>query len=281
MFGGPGSVLERTVFAQPALFALEVALFRLWESWGVCPGFLVGHSVGEVAVAYVAGGLGLVDACRLVVARGRLMEGTVPGVMVAVGVGEEEVLPLLGEGVSVAAVNGPGQVVLAGEEGAVLGVVGRFGGGRRLAVDRGFHSVLMEPVVEGFRGVLEGLEFGVLSVPVVSTVSGGVAVGGDLCSVEYWVRHVREAVRFGDAVGVLAGRGVVDVVEVGPGGGLSGVVKGSGWSGLVVPCLRSGRDERVSVLSAVGEVWVRGHGVDWSGFFGGLGGRGWGAGVGV
>ncbi|SEE44612.1 Acyl transferase domain-containing protein [Streptomyces griseus] len=172
--------VERTGWAQPALFAFEVALFRLVESWGVRPEVVAGHSVGEVAAAHVAGVLSLGDAVRLVEARGRLMEGLPEGgVMVAVGASEAEVVGAIaahprGEWVSVAAVNGPSSVVVSGVRGVVEEVVGGFVGRgvrvRRLGVSHAFHSVLMEPMLGEFRGVLESLEFGVPSVDFVSSV---------------------------------------------------------------------------------------------------------------
>ncbi|WP_157876900.1 type I polyketide synthase, partial [Streptomyces graminilatus] len=213
-----GDLLDRTVWAQAGLFAFEVAAFRLVESWGVVPRFVVGHSVGEIAAAHVAGVLSLGDACRVVAARGRLMDALPGGgVMVAVEASEEEVSPYLTEGVSVAAVNAPGSVVVSGEAGAVQGVVERFGGlGRRtraLSVSHAFHSVLMEPMLEEFRRVVEGVSFGPARLAVVSTLSGGVA-GAEFGTPEYWVRQVREAVRFADAVEWLAGEGVSTFLEV-------------------------------------------------------------------
>ncbi|MBH5338515.1 acyltransferase domain-containing protein [Streptomyces pactum] len=182
VWGGDAGVLERTEFAQPALFAFQVALFRLVESWGVRPDVVAGHSVGEIAAAHVAGVLSLADACRLVAARGRLMQGCRRvGAMVAIAAPEAEVAEALLDGVVIAAVNGPSAVVVSGVEEAVLEV----GGGvcragcrtRRLRVSHAFHSPLMEPVVEEFRGVVSGLSFGSASVGVV-TSGGGVGVIG-------------------------------------------------------------------------------------------------------
>ncbi|WP_189136103.1 acyltransferase domain-containing protein, partial [Wenjunlia tyrosinilytica] len=179
VFGGDAGVLGRTEFAQPALFAFEVALFALLESWGVVPDVVMGHSLGEVTAAYVAGVLGLRDACRVVVGRGRLMQALEPGVMVALPVGVEEVVPLLvGGAVSVAAVNGPSSVVISGPEVEVVAVAGRFGRFRRLEVERAFHSVLVEPALGGFRALLESVELRAPTRVVVSAVTGEVAGSG-------------------------------------------------------------------------------------------------------
>ncbi|MEN8655229.1 type I polyketide synthase [Streptomyces sp. 21So2-11] len=269
---GLTGLLDRTEYTQCALFAVEVALFRLLESWGVTPDFVVGHSVGELAAAHVAGVLELGDACMLVAARGRLMgalsEG---GAMVAVVASEAEVCEALTPGVSVAAVNGPSSVVVSGDEQAVLALAGRFTArGRktqRLRVSRAFHSSLMDPMLGEFRRVAGGLVFCEPRIPVVSNLSGAVADVGELCDPEYWVRQVREAVRFGDAVGTLEAAGVTRYVEIGPDAVLSGMAQESA-EGVFVPLLRRDRPEAEQVVSALGRLHVSGVRVDWDGFFG-------------
>jgi KS-AT-KR-ACP domain-containing polyene macrolide polyketide synthase/pimaricinolide synthase PimS2/candicidin polyketide synthase FscD len=274
--------LNRTGYSQPALFALEVALFRLVESFGVRPDYLAGHSIGEITAAHVAGVLTLPDACRLVSARARLMQALPPGgAMAAVQATEDEVARRLTGDVSIAAVNGPDAVVVSGSADAVRDIVAGYeSDGRRTAwlpVSHAFHSPLMEPMLAAFARELAGLEFRPPAVPVVSNLTGRLAIGPDLCSPEYWVRHAREAVRFAAGVGTLHDAGVDTFLELGPDAVLSAMARqcleGSAPDALFLPVLRKDHGEDETLASALARLHVHGVRVDWPAFFAGTGGH--------
>ncbi|MEV0299377.1 type I polyketide synthase [Nocardia sp. NPDC050710] len=282
-----GDLVDRTVFAQAGLFAFEVALFRLLESWGVRPDVLAGHSIGEVAAAHVAGVLSLADACVLVAARGRLMQALpAGGAMVAVGASETDVLPLLLDGVSIAAVNGPSSVVLSGVEDAVSAVVeactGRGWRTKRLRVSHGFHSVLMEPMLAEFGTAIEGLAFNRPGLPLVSTVTGARVVD-EMSDPSYWVGQVRDTVRFADAVTVMAGMGVTRFAEVGPDAVLFPMVTqildggeitaATSVAPTVVALARRDRADALTLLGGVAGLFVSGADVDWAGMYAGTGAK--------
>ncbi|WP_371858783.1 type I polyketide synthase [Streptomyces chrestomyceticus] len=278
---GPGPVsVTDTAFAQPALFAVEVALFRLLAAWDIRPTHLVGHSIGELTAGHVAGVLSLRDACRLVAARGRLL-GALPGggAMVSVQASEETVLPLLAgheDRVAVAAVNGPASVVLSGAADALTPVVAalrdRGHRTRPLRVSHAFHSPLVDPVLDAFRAVAEEIDYQVPHLPVVSGVTGRLADPADLCSAGYWVRQVRDAVRFHDAVSTLRAAGVTDFCELGPDTVLAtsaaeclaagGAEQEAGT--LTVSVARRGRPAVRTLLTALAELHVRGRDVEWA-----------------
>ncbi|MEU6343763.1 type I polyketide synthase [Streptomyces sp. NPDC046977] len=277
LFGDDAEALDRTEFTQPALFAVEVALFRLLESWGVKPDFVSGHSIGEIAAAHVAGVFSLEDACTLVEARGRLMQALpTGGVMIALQTSEDEVLPLLNDRVSIAAVNGPQAVVIAGDEDAATAIVEAFPDrkSKRLTVSHAFHSPHMDGMLAEFREVVSGLSFVAPRIPVVSNLTGAV-VTDEMASADFWVRHVREAVRFLDGVRALEAAGVTTYLEIGPDGVLSAMSQEclTAEGAAFAPALRSSRPEAETVTGALGLVHVRGGKVDWEAYFAGTGAR--------
>lgn len=275
IWGHDQDLLNTTEFAQPALFAVEVALYRLLMSWGVRPGLVLGHSVGELAAAHVAGALCLPDAAMLVAARGRLMQALpAGGAMFAVQAREDEVAPMLGHDVSIAAVNGPASVVISGAHDAVSAIADRLRGqGRRvhrLAVSHAFHSALMEPMIAEFTAVAAELSVGLPTIPVISNVTGQL-VADDFASADYWARHIRAVVRFGDSVRSAHCAGASRFIEVGPGGGLTSLIEASLADAQMVsvPTLRKDRPEPVSVMTAAAQGFVSGMGLDWASVFSG------------
>ena len=276
MWGTDPELLQSTEFAQPALFVLEVALAALWRSWGVMPDVVIGHSVGEIAAACVAGVLSLEHAARVVTARGRLMAALpAGGVMMAVNATEAEVASLLNDNMSIAAVNGPDAVVLSGERTAVTAAADRLADcGRRvrqLAVSHAFHSPLMEPMIEEFSAVLAGVSPGAPRIDLVSNVTGQLA-GPGYGSADYWVEHVRRPVRFVDGVRCAESLGAGAFVEVGPGAALTAAVEQSLATEPAVSAVSMAKDrpEVDSLLLAGGRLFASGAGVDWAAVFDGL-----------
>ncbi|GAB0102589.1 type I polyketide synthase [Nocardia sp. JMUB6875] len=278
MFDAPEGGLNRTEFTQPALFAFEVALFRLLESFGVVPDVVAGHSIGELAAAYVAGVWSLPDACALVAARGRLMGGLPEGgAMLAVAIPAEQaeaVVADYADRLSVAAINGPAAVVLSGDEDAVGEVEQLFDqrGVRtsRLRVSHAFHSARMDPMLDEFRTVAAGLTYRQPLLPIVSNVTG-VEAGDAVLDPEYWVAQVRGCVRFAPGVDTLIAGGVRKFVEVGPDAVLTAMTSAClaqhpevEPKSVAVAASRRSVDEPTAFLTALARVDAAGIPVDWS-----------------
>ncbi|MFC5291166.1 SDR family NAD(P)-dependent oxidoreductase [Actinokineospora guangxiensis] len=273
--------LDRTEFTQVALFAFEVALFRLVVSLGIRPDYLIGHSVGEIVAAHVAGSLSLADACELVVTRGRLM-GALPsgGAMAAVQANEDEVLAKLaafGDRLAVAAVNAPGSVVVSGDADAIEEFLALWTDRKttRLRVSHAFHSPRMEPMLAEFAAVVRGLRFTPPTTPVVSNLTGELVAEYDA---DYWVRHVRAAVRFADGVRALHEAGVRRFLELGPDAVLTPMAEqtvdsttGQGHTPATVfaAAQRARRPEQATFAGFLGTAHISGSNVDWQGVYAG------------
>ncbi|WP_267898031.1 type I polyketide synthase [Spongiactinospora gelatinilytica] len=277
MWGSDAAALEQTAYAQCGLFALQVGLYRLVESWGVVPDAVMGHSIGELAAAHIAGVFSLRDAAALVAARGRLMRALPEGGgMLAVVAAEADVAQAIeGLDLSIAAVNGPNAVVLSGArevlEEFAAGVEWRS---RWLRVSHAFHSSLMDPMLGDFAEAASRIRFEQPRLPLVSNVSGTWA-GQEVCSPEYWVQHVRRAVRFGDGAAAMAAHGVSRFVEIGPDGVLTGLAETAleGDGRVFVPLLRKDRPELEALWSGLGRAWASGLAVDWKTALAGRGRR--------
>ncbi|MFD6157254.1 type I polyketide synthase [Nocardia sp. NPDC060256] len=275
------AILDRTEYAQPALFAIEVALFRLLESWGIRPDAVTGHSVGVIAAVHVAGVLSLADAARLVAARGRII-GKLPdgGAMAALRVPQAEARLLLdgySDRISIAAINGPTSTVLSGERAALVEVLERHAArgsqATWLRVSHAFHSHLMEPALQPLREVVAALTFSPAELTVVSDLTGQPVTADELAAPDYWTEHARRTVRFHDAVLSLAELGCTRFIQVGPGSDLSSLAIG-GLAGavtkrptrarpVVVAALPKKLTEPVGVLTAVSRLHAAGGHIDW------------------
>ncbi|MEV4296121.1 type I polyketide synthase, partial [Microbispora rosea] len=262
-------LLGRTEYAQPAIFAVEVALLALVRHWGITPDVLVGHSIGEIAAAYAAGVLSLADAAALVGARGRLMQALpAGGAMLAVQASEAEVSAAFPD-IDIAAVNGPSAVVVSGlvaDIERVAGLAGERGWKTsRLRTSHAFHSRLMEPMLAEFRRLLRFLTFHEPKLPIVSTVTGLPVERGQWTDPDYWTEQVRRPVRFADALAALDG--VTNFVEVGPDAVLTALARQAIPDAVCVPLLRRDRDEAATAVAALAALHVHGAVVDWPAFF--------------
>ncbi len=256
--------LAQTAYAQVALFVVEYALAQWWQHYGVRPVAVLGHSLGEYVAATLAGVFSLQDALRLVVARGRLMQVLPQGGLLAVAASLEEVQPLLGSAVQLAAVNGPRACVVGGAEAALAAVEARLAESgletRRLSSTRAFHTAAMAPMVEAYRAELAQVRRSAPKLPLVGNVSGSLLSEAEARSEEYWLAQAQEPVQYAGGVATLLAMGVAGVVEVGPGQSLGRLVQAQAGRRLqVLATLGSGqaseREERAQALWALGQVW--------------------------
>jgi acyl transferase domain-containing protein/acyl carrier protein len=269
--------LDHTAIAQPAIFALQAGLAAVWRSWGIEPEAVVGHSVGEIAAAWACGALTLEEGVRVAAVRGQAMEAAHgQGKMAALELSEDEARAFLDgyeERLCIAAVNSPSSTVLAGEARALAEVAARLKEQgvtcRLLRVELAFHSPQMEPCDREVAEALSDLRPRPARLPMISTVTGGLIEGTELGGL-YWGRNVREPVRFAAAVEALAGVGERGVfLEIGPhpvlAVAITQTLERAGREAAVFASLRRGRDERETLLEALGGLWVLGLPVDWTG----------------
>ncbi|HEY9227526.1 MAG TPA: type I polyketide synthase, partial [Gemmatimonadaceae bacterium] len=275
---GEGVAAERlddTAFTQPALFAVEYALAQLWQSWGIEPTAVLGHSVGEYVAACVAGVFSLEDGLRLIAARGRLMS-RLPrdGAMAAVFADESRVRTAIAGDearLAIAAVNGLENTVISGHRDAVDAALARLAAQgvewQALNVSHAFHSPLMDPMLDEFEAVARSVAFASPRIGLVSNVTGRLA-GDEVCTAAYWRRHIREAVRFSDSIATLDADGYRTYLEIGPSPTLLGMARRClpPDRATLLPSLRKGKDDWTSMLDSLGQLYVRGAKVQWAGF---------------
>ncbi len=312
----PAALIDQTIYTQPALFMLEYALAQLWQSWGVQPDFLIGHSIGEIVAACVAGIFSLEDALKLIAARGQLMNALPQdGAMVSLLADEARVKQAIAahrQEVSIAAVNGPESIVIAGKREQVLAIAAALAAEgvktRELAVSHAFHSPLMEPMLDDFAQVAQSITYHQAKIPIVSNITGNLSTDPlstvSLSHWQYWVRHVRETVRFADGIATLHEQGVNILLEIGPKPTLLGmagqvldkttddkmtgehpvirrephgrghpVIQSSGHPvtpssphPLMLPSLRDNRPDWQQMVESLGALYVRGVEVAWRAF---------------
>jgi malonyl CoA-acyl carrier protein transacylase len=275
---GSPSLLNETAYTQPALFALEYALAELWRSWGIEPAVVMGHSVGEYVAACVAGVFSLEDGLKLIAERGRLMQALPKdGMMAAVFADEEQVAAAVSpyaELVSIAAANGPKNIVISGERNAMRAVLENLHAKevktQRLNVSHAFHSPLMEPILDTFEQTASQLQFKAPRIPLISNLTGRMLKPDEIPDAAYWRRHIREAVRFSAAIETLFEQGYELFLEIGPSPTLLGIGRGcipdAEQAGVWLPSLRKSRADWQQILESLGMLYVRGVEVDQAGF---------------
>jgi len=268
--------LDRSSVAQPAVFVFSYALAKLWMAWGIRPDVVIGYSTGELPAACVAGVVSLDDALAIIAERGRLVEGLPPGAMMAVALPERELAPHLGPGLSLAVIGGPAHSVVSGTPDCVAALEAKLEELRvpckRLPTSRAFHSAMLDPILPQFREVVARAKLRPPDVPCLSTLLGGRAEG-ELIDPTYWVRQLREPVRFSQAVSPVLEDGKAVLLDVGPGRALTDLVRRlspRGERSAVLSTCRhaqAAQSDSEAFLDTLGKLWLRGVAVDWPAFY--------------
>ncbi|MDY7007684.1 MAG: type I polyketide synthase [Cyanobacteriota bacterium] len=268
-------LLDQTAYTQPAVFAIEYAIFKLWSSWGIKPDVVMGHSVGEYVAACIAGVFSLEDGLKLIAMRGQLMQKLPSGgEMVSVMASESQVTEAIKEyssQVTIAAINGPESIVISGESAAIRSICSFFESEgiktKQLQVSHAFHSPLMEPMLVEFEQVAKEITYNQPQIKLISNVTG-TEVGGEITTAKYWVGHVYQPVKFAQSMKTLESEGYETFIEIGP----KPILLGMGRQcvkedvGEWLPSLRPGVDEWQQMLSSLGKLYVQGIQIDWLGF---------------
>lgn len=271
--------LTQTALTQPALFVVDYALATLWQHWGLAPTALLGHSLGEYVAACLAGVWSLEDALTLVAARGRLIQSLPPGAMLAVALSEPDARTWCSDAISLAVVNGPKRCVLAGTPASIEKLVidlDEYGiAGRRLATSHAYHSRLLEPMLDAFGAQLDRVAFAPPRRPWLSNLTGDWIRPDEATDPGYWVRHLREPVRFADNLARLFAQGIDRLLECGPGTVLSTLAQEHPDRPSTAVCVTSlprdrdtsARAERSSMLQGLGRLWLAGAEIDWEALY--------------
>jgi len=271
------SQLKQTAIAQPALFVIEYALAKLWMEWGITPSAMLGHSIGEYVAATIAGVFSLEDALALVTARGQLMQKLSSGTMLAVPLPEKEVQPLLGQTLSLAAINGLSSCVVSGPTEAVEALQNQLASQgvecRLLHTSHAFHSQMMEPILEPFTERVKQVSLKPPQIPYLSNVTGTWITAEQATDSNYWVKHLRQTVRFAEGLQELLKEPAQILLEVGPGKTLSTLARrhpDKQAEQVVLSSVRHPQElgsDVAFLLNALGQLWLAGVKVDWSGFY--------------
>jgi len=267
-------LLDQTRYTQPALFAIETAIFRLWESWGVSPDLVIGHSIGEYAAACAAGIMSFEDGLNLVTERGRLMNSLpAGGGMISINASEDTVTQYLQPGADIAAINASSQVVISGADAILARISKNLDRDglkyRQLPVSHAFHSSLVDPVLDAFEKRAGQVSYTPPKMRLISNITGATADSASICTPTYWRQHMRETVRFADGVTSMAQQDVDIFVEIGPQPVLTALAKESyedgnlNHSAIFLPSIRRGQSEWKQMQSTIGSLWQQGLEVDW------------------